>query len=139
MSIFTITFLPVLMRYCDVGEKHIDNLFSVECLDCICAFKRYRSCRNIINSEPHHDAESLHISYCDLTFGSAKQDEPGCCEPGGTCFEKQCCSHGHASGTAVVETQPRSYEAPFRDEMAVSKAALYTSADMRSHYRPPIA
>ncbi|OQQ00416.1 hypothetical protein BK412_22900 [Vibrio campbellii] len=84
-------------------------------------------------------AESLHISYCDLTFGSAKQDEPGCCEPGGTCFEKQCCSHGHASGTAVVETQPRSYEAPFRDEMAVSKAALYTSADMHSHYRPPIA
>ncbi|MEF1327175.1 hypothetical protein [Vibrio sp. M260121] len=84
-------------------------------------------------------AESLHISYCDLTFGSAKQDEPGCCEPGGTCFEKQCCSHGHASGTAVVETQPRSYEAPFRDEMAVSKAALYTSADMHPHYRPPIA
>ena len=84
-------------------------------------------------------AESLHISYCDLTFGSAKQDEPGCCEPGGTCFEKQCCSHGHASGTAVVETQPRSYEAPFRDEMAVSKTALYTSADMHSHYRPPIA
>ncbi|HHB1593199.1 TPA: hypothetical protein ACN976_001316 [Vibrio campbellii] len=84
-------------------------------------------------------AESLHISYCDLTFGSAKQDESGCCEPGGTCFEKQCCSHGHASGTAVVETQPRSYEAPFRDEMAVSKTALYTSADMHSHYRPPIA
>ncbi|PQJ44885.1 hypothetical protein BTO00_01520 [Vibrio campbellii] len=84
-------------------------------------------------------AESLHISYCDLTFGSAKQDESGCCEPGGTCFEKQCCSHGHASGTAVVETQPRSYEAPFRDEMAVSKTALYTSADMHAHYRPPIA
>ncbi|MCC4226002.1 MAG: hypothetical protein AAGK13_08865 [Pseudomonadota bacterium] len=84
-------------------------------------------------------AESLHISYCDLTFGSAKQDESGCCEPGGICFEKQCCSHGHASGTAVVETQPRSYEAPFRDEMAVSKTALYTSADMHSHYRPPIA
>ena len=84
-------------------------------------------------------AESLHISYCDLTFGSAKQDESGCCEPGGACFEKQCCSHGHASGTAVVETQPRSYEAPFRDEMAVSKTALYTSADMHSHYRPPIA
>lgn len=84
-------------------------------------------------------AESLHISYCDLTFGSAKQDESGCCESGGICFEKQCCSHGHASGTAVVETQPRSYEAPFRDEMAVSKTALYTSADMHSHYRPPIA
>ncbi|EOD9423131.1 hypothetical protein [Vibrio campbellii] len=84
-------------------------------------------------------AESLHISYCDLTFGSAKQDESGCCEPGGACFEKQCCSHGHASGTAVVETQLRSYEAPFRDEMAVSKTALYTSADMHSHYRPPIA
>ncbi|HDM8234777.1 TPA: hypothetical protein P0E28_004237 [Vibrio campbellii] len=84
-------------------------------------------------------AESLHISYCDLTFGSAKQDESGCCEPGGACFEKQCCSHGNALGTAVVGTQPRSYEAPFRDEMAVSKTALYTSADMHSHYRPPIA
>ena len=84
-------------------------------------------------------AESLHISYCDLTFGSAEKDEPSCCEPGGTCFEKQCCSHGHASGSAVVETQPRTYEAPFRDELAVSKAALYTSADMHSHYRPPIA
>ncbi|QLK45177.1 hypothetical protein DR996_07550 [Vibrio owensii] len=83
--------------------------------------------------------ESLHISYCDLTFSSTEKSEPGCCEPGGTCFEKQCCSHGHASGTAVVETQPRSYEAPFRDELAVSKAALYTSADMHSHYRPPIA
>ncbi len=78
--------------------------------------------------------ESLHISYCDLTFSSAEKSEPG-----GTCFEKQCCSHGHASGTAVVETQPRSYEAPFRDELAVSKTALYTSADMHSHYRPPIA
>lgn len=84
-------------------------------------------------------AESLHISYCDLTFGSAEKDEPSCCEPGGTCFEKQCCSHGHASGSAVVETQLRTYEAPFRDEMAVSKAALYTSADMHTHYRPPIA
>lgn len=84
-------------------------------------------------------AESLHISYCDLTFGSAEKDDPGCCEPGGACFEKQCCSHGHASGSAVVETQLRTYEAPFRDEMAVSKAALYTSADMHSHYRPPIA
>lgn len=84
-------------------------------------------------------AESLHISYCDLTFGSAEKDEPSCCEPGGACFEKQCCSHGHASGSAVVETQLRTYEAPFRDEMAVSKAALYTSADMHSHYRPPIA
>lgn len=83
--------------------------------------------------------ESLHISYCDLTFSSTEKSEPGCCEPGGTCFEKPCCSHGHASGTAVVETQPRSYEAPFRDELAVSKAALYTSADMHSHYRPPIA
>ncbi|KIF52928.1 hypothetical protein [Vibrio owensii] len=83
--------------------------------------------------------ESLHISYCDLTFSSEEKSEPGCCEPGGTCFEKQCCSHGHASGTAVVETQPRSYEAPFRDELAVSKAAFYTSADMHSHYRPPIA
>jgi hypothetical protein len=84
-------------------------------------------------------AEALHISYCDLTFGSAETDEPSCCEPGGTCFEKQCCSHGHASGSAVVETQLRTYEALFRDEMAVSKAALYTSADMHSHYRPPIA
>lgn len=85
------------------------------------------------------ETESLHISYCDLTFSSAEKSEPRCCEPGGTCFEKQCCSHGHASGTAVVETQPRSYEAPFRDELAVSKAAFYTSADMHSHYRPPIA
>lgn len=83
--------------------------------------------------------ESLHISYCDLTFSAATQDEPGCCEPGGTCFEKQCCSHGHASGSAVVETQLRSYEAPYRDELAVSKTVLYTSADMHSHYRPPIA
>ncbi|MDK9782514.1 hypothetical protein KIT90_14110 [Vibrio sp. B172a] len=83
--------------------------------------------------------ESLHLSYCGLTFSPAEKSEPGCCEPGGTCFEKQCCSHGHASGTAVVETQPRSYEAPFRDELAVSKAAVYTSADMHSHYRPPIA
>ncbi|WP_447474742.1 hypothetical protein [Vibrio harveyi] len=84
-------------------------------------------------------ADSLHISYCDLTFDSVEENESGCCEPGGTCFEKQCCSHGHASGTAVVETQPRSYEAPYRDELAISKIALYTSADMHSHYRPPIA
>ncbi len=84
-------------------------------------------------------ADSLHISYCDLTFSSVEKNESGCCEPGGTCFEKQCCSHGHASGTAVVETQPRSYEAPYRDELAISKIALYTSADMHSHFRPPIA
>ncbi|MGR5277092.1 hypothetical protein ACPV5J_10470 [Vibrio rotiferianus] len=84
-------------------------------------------------------AESLHISYCDLAFGSVEQDEPGCCEPGGACFEKQCCSHGHASGSAVVETQLRSYEAPYRDELAVSKTVLYTSAGMHAHYRPPIA
>ncbi|MGU3812782.1 hypothetical protein [Vibrio diabolicus] len=83
--------------------------------------------------------ESLHISCCDLDFSSVKTDEPGCCEPGGVCFEKQCCSHGHASGNAVLETQLRSYEGPYKDERVVSQTTLYISADMHSHYRPPIA
>ncbi|WP_063344440.1 hypothetical protein [Vibrio jasicida] len=85
------------------------------------------------------NAEVMHFSYCDIEFNSVNKEEPGCCEPGGTCFEKQCCTHGHASGTAVVETQQRSYEAPYRHELATSQTSIYTSADMHSHYRPPIA
>ncbi len=81
---------------------------------------------------------SLHMSYCDLVFDSVEKNDPNCCKLGGTCFEEQCCSHSHASSTAVVETQLKSYEVPYRDELAVSNIVLYTNADMRAHYRPPI-
>ncbi|WP_040896650.1 hypothetical protein [Vibrio orientalis] len=65
--------------------------------------------------------------------------EVGCCEPGGTCFEKQCCSHINVSNIALVETNVRSYSSPFRYALAVSAPISYTSVEIQSLYRPPIA
>ncbi|WP_367987810.1 hypothetical protein AB2S62_00360 [Vibrio sp. NTOU-M3] len=86
---------------------------------------------------------SSHLTTSDvhhaLTLGSIEKSEPGCCEPGGSCFKKQCCSHGHASNTAVMESRQRSYDAPYRYEHISYQTILYASADMHVHYRPPIA
>ncbi|NVJ58057.1 MAG: hypothetical protein HWE19_17010 [Vibrionaceae bacterium] len=94
-----------------------------------------------ISSNQDHVATNAetHLNYCNLPDESTTKVEFGCSDLCGSCFEKQCCSHGHASGNAVVETQQRSYNAPFRYELVTSRAIHYTSADSRSLYRPPIA
>ncbi|MCG9664067.1 hypothetical protein L1D26_13370 [Vibrio mediterranei] len=84
-------------------------------------------------------AQVMHVKFCGITSDTLQTEDSGCCEPGGTCFEKQCCSHGHASGSALVETPQDSRLAPYRYELTQRLASLYTSADMHSLYRPPIA
>ena len=80
-----------------------------------------------------------HLNYCSLPDDAINKIELACCDLCGSCFGKQCCSHGHASGNAVVETQQRSYNAPLRYELVTNSSTHYTSADSRSLYRPPIA
>ncbi|MGR2932573.1 hypothetical protein [Vibrio vulnificus] len=40
---------------------------------------------------------------------------------------------------AVIESQQYTDEAPYRNEWIASPIVIYTSAEMRTHYRPPIA
>lgn len=53
-------------------------------------------------SNNHAVVEISHIDFCNLELSDIKSSEPGCCDPGGSCFEKQCCSHGHASSSSLV-------------------------------------
>lgn len=100
----------------------------------------------IARAEVNSSSASHHITTTDIiSFGHCgldmdKTNEPGCCDPGGSCIKKQCCSHpGQASGAAVVGTQQRSYEAPFRYGLVATLTIDYTSADIHTLYRPPIA
>ncbi|EGR0111005.1 TPA: hypothetical protein ACGUVV_001496 [Vibrio vulnificus] len=90
-------------------------------------------------SNLHHN-DITNVSYCDWSLEAVEKDEPGCCEPGGRCYQNQCCTHyGHSMGAAVIESQQYTDEAPYRNEWIASPIVIYTSAEMRTHYRPPIA
>ncbi|HDY7720898.1 TPA: hypothetical protein RQK05_002886 [Vibrio vulnificus] len=93
-------------------------------------------------SNLHHKTSNdiTNVSYCDWSLEAVEKDEPGCCEPGGRCYQNQCCTHyGHSMGAAVIESQQYTDEAPYRNEWIASPIVIYTSAEMRTHYRPPIA
>ncbi|AUJ33884.1 hypothetical protein [Vibrio vulnificus] len=93
-------------------------------------------------SNLHHKTSNdiTNVSYCDWSLEAVEKDEPGCCEPGGHCYKNQCCAHyGHSMGAAVIESQQYTDEAPYRNERIASPIVIYTSAEMRTHYRPPIA
>jgi hypothetical protein len=91
---------------------------------------------------PHHTStpvvQKIEFGGCGLE-SATPTTEVGCCDPGGTCFEKQCCSHINVSNIALVETNMRSYSSPFRYALAVSAPISYTSVEIQSLYRPPIA
>lgn len=92
-------------------------------------------------SNLHHKTSNdiTNVSYCDWSLEAVEKDEPGC-EPGGRCYQDQCCTHyGHSMGAAVIESQQYTDEAPHRNEWIASPIVIYTSAEMRTHYRPPIA
>lgn len=104
----------------------------------------------LFSSAAQAEVSSHHISSSNsvvqkIEFGGCgfKSAEPttevGCCDPGGACFEKQCCSHINVSNIALVETNVRSYSSPFRYALAVSAPISYTSVEIPSLYRPPIA
>ncbi|EJO9869681.1 TPA: hypothetical protein ACGUWK_003610 [Vibrio vulnificus] len=93
-------------------------------------------------SNLHHKTSNdiTNVSYCDWSLEAVEKDESGCCEPGGRCYQNQCCTHyGHSMGAAVIESQQYTDEAPYRNEWIASPIVIYTSAEMRTHYRPPIA
>ncbi|WP_333014277.1 hypothetical protein [Vibrio vulnificus] len=93
-------------------------------------------------SNLHHKTSNdiTNVSYCDWSLEAVEKDEPGCCEPGGRCYQNQCCTHyGHSMGAAVIESQQYTDEAPYRNEWIASPIVIYTSAEMRTHYRLPIA
>ncbi|EHU9442001.1 hypothetical protein [Vibrio vulnificus] len=93
-------------------------------------------------SNLHHKTSNdiTNVSYCDWSLEAVEKDEPGCCEPGGRCYQNQCCTHyGHSMGAVVIESQQYTDEAPYRNEWIASPIVIYTSAEMRTHYRPPIA
>ncbi len=83
-------------------------------------------------------SQLMHVKFCSLASETLQTEDSDCCDPGGSCVEKQCCSHGHASGSALVEAQRRSHLVPYRYELTQRLVSLYTSADMHSLYRPPI-
>ncbi|ELC9718196.1 hypothetical protein QQ215_002789 [Vibrio vulnificus] len=94
------------------------------------------------SSNPHHKMSNdiTHVSDCGWLLQAIEKDEPGCREPGGHCYKNQCCAHyGHSMGAAVIESQQYTDEAPYRNEWIASPIVIYTSAEMRTHYRPPIA
>ncbi|MGY3568427.1 hypothetical protein [Vibrio paucivorans] len=80
---------------------------------------------------------AISLDGCGTVMDSASTS--GCCDPGGSCFEKQCCSHVQLSNIALVETTVRSYSAPFRYALVASIPVNYSDAGVHSLYRPPIA
>ncbi|WP_138956457.1 hypothetical protein [Vibrio ichthyoenteri] len=64
--------------------------------------------------------------------------EPGCCDPGGSCRDTQCCSHGSTCGSCLVGNLLSSYAAPYRSLVDIPRINFYLSADQHSLYRPPI-
>ncbi|MGF1721752.1 hypothetical protein L4D20_17115 [Vibrio kyushuensis] len=76
---------------------------------------------------------------CGFNADVKDKAESGCCEPGGSCFEKQCCNHVQTSNTALVETTVRSYNASSQFAQISSISISYNSTSVHSLYRPPIA
>lgn len=82
-------------------------------------------------------SESGYLS--DDLFAVFLADEIGCCDPGGSCRDKQCCSHGPTCGSCLVGNLFSSYAAPYRSLVDIPRINFYLSADLHSLYRPPIA
>lgn len=81
--------------------------------------------------------EAVHCT--DQGLDTLLQTESGCCDVGGSCLEKQCCSSGSTQGSYLIGNLLHSYESPYRFVVNSTPLTLYSSADMRSLYRPPIA
>lgn len=90
-------------------------------------------------SDNYTVAEISHINFCNIDLGDIKSSEPGCCEPGGACFEKQCCSHGHASGSSLVSHSLLVNIIPYHFVSAPMVSTTYLNADLGYLYRPPIS
>ncbi|MGF1903837.1 hypothetical protein [Aliivibrio salmonicida] len=85
-----------------------------------------------------HSAKVSSSDFCAIDFDTIQQPVPGCCEPGGSCFEKQCCSYGHSFNYSLVGDVFRSYESPYLSVLTSVVPATYFSLEIGSLYRPPI-
>ncbi|MUJ37333.1 hypothetical protein [Aliivibrio fischeri] len=91
-------------------------------------------------SDNHAVVEISHVDFCNLELGGIQSSaESGCCDPGGSCFEKQCCSHGHASSSSLVSNSLFVNITPYHFVSAPMVSATYLSADLGYLYRPPIS
>ncbi len=80
----------------------------------------------------------IELDTCYTAPTITQKPAQGCCKPGGSCFEKQCCVHLPSMGSALLGVGLHLSLPPLYTYNTTPYVALYSNADSRSRYRPPI-